>query len=112
MKLTEEQYNKIQEYEKDFHHALYENYFRIINRKLLVDYAAIYKRVFNRDSKILNGCSRCILQDIKLLAKAYFDDKEEKSKQETLETTNIEVKNEEIKPKKAQTTKKTVNKKK
>lgn len=77
MKLSIEDYNKIAEYDKDFSHALNENYFRIVNRNLLKDYAEIYKRVFNRDSKILNGCNRCVLQDIKLLAKVYFDDKKE-----------------------------------
>lgn len=77
MKLSLEDYNKINEYENEFSHALNEGYFRIVNRNLLVEYAAIYKRVFNRDSKILNGCSRCVLQDIKLLAKTYFDDKKE-----------------------------------
>lgn len=90
MKLTEEQYNTIQEYEKDFHHALYEGYFRIVNRKLLTDYAAIYKSVFNKDSKILNGCSRCILADIKTLAKVYFDDKTEKEAQNTAPIDLIE----------------------
>lgn len=77
MKLSIEDYNKIAEYDKDFSHAINENYFRIVNRNLLKDYAEIYKRMFNRDSKILNGCSRCILQDIKALAKVYFDDKKE-----------------------------------
>ena len=77
MKLSIEDYNKIAEYEKEFSHAYNENYFRIVNRNLLKDYAEIYKRVFGRDSKILNGCNRCILADIKLLAKAYFDDKNE-----------------------------------
>lgn len=77
MKLSIEDYNKIAEYDKDFSHAINENYFRIVNRNLLKNYAEIYKRVFNRDSKILNGCNRCVLQDIKLLAKVYFDDKKE-----------------------------------
>lgn len=81
MKLTEEQYNLIAEYEKDFSHAINDGYFRIVNRKLLTDYAAIYKSVFKKDSKILNGCSRCVLADIKTLAKVYFDDKAEKEAQ-------------------------------
>ena len=83
MKLTEEQYNLIAEYEKDFSHAINDGYFRIVNRKLLTDYAAIYKSVFKKDSKILNGCSRCVLADIKTLAKVYFDDKAEKEAQNT-----------------------------
>ena len=77
MKLTKEQFDCIKEYETDFSHALNDGYFRIVNRKLLADYAEIYKSVFKKDSKILNGCNRCVLQDIKLLAKTYFDDKKE-----------------------------------
>lgn len=80
MKLTLEDYNLIAEYEADFSHAANEGYFRIVNRNLLKNYAEIYKRTFNRDSKILNGCSRCILQDIKQLATIYFQDKKELTK--------------------------------
>lgn len=90
MRLNLEDYKKISEYEKDFSHSINEGYFRIVNRSLLKDYADIYKRTFNRDSKILNGCSRCILQDIKQLAKAYFDDKKEmenNTADETVEET-------------------------
>lgn len=77
MKLNTEDYNTIAQYETEFAHSVNENYFRIVNRNLLKNYADIYKRVFNRDSKILNGCSRCILQDIKALATIYFQDKKE-----------------------------------
>lgn len=93
MKLNIEDYNLIAEYEADFGHAVNEGYFRIVNRNLLKNYADIYKRVFNRDSKILNGCSRCILQDIKSLATIYFQDKKEmenEAKKEAVETPKEE----------------------
>lgn len=77
MKLTQEEYNKLQEIDSELGHAINDSYFRVVNRKMLQDYAAIYKRVFGRDSKILNGCSRCILNNIKELAKVYFEDKAE-----------------------------------
>lgn len=80
MKLNIEDYNFIAEYETEFGHAVNDNYFRIVNRNLLRVCADIYKRVFNRDSKILNGCNRCVLQDIKALATVYFQDKEEMTK--------------------------------
>lgn len=115
MKLSIEDYNKIAEYDKDFSHAINENYFRIVNRNLLKDYAEIYKRVFNRDSKILNGCNRCVLQDIKTLAKVYFDDKKEM----TAKINEIVEENEQETPKMSKytygekkTAKKTTNKKK
>lgn len=80
MKLSIEDYNLIAEQETEFSHALNQNYFRIANRKMLQDYAAIYKRTFNKDSKILNGCNRCVLADIKALATVYFQDKEDMTK--------------------------------
>lgn len=80
MKLNIEDYNFIAEYETEFGHAVNDSYFRIVNRNLLRVCADIYKRVFNRDSKILNGCNRCVLQDIKALATVYFQDKAEMTK--------------------------------
>ena len=80
MKLNIEDYNFIAEYETEFGHAVNDSYFRIVNRNLLRVCADIYKRVFNRDSKILNGCNRCVLQDIKALATVYFQDKAEMAK--------------------------------
>ena len=80
MKLSIEDFNLIAEQETEFSHALNQNYFRIANRKMLQDYAAIYKRTFNKDSKILNGCNRCVLADIKALATVYFQDKEDMTK--------------------------------
>ena len=77
MKLSKEDFNYIKESESDFSHALNENYFRIVNRSMLKNYADIYKRTFKRDSKILNGCNRCILMDIRQLANVYFLDKKE-----------------------------------
>lgn len=114
MRLNLEDYKKISEYEKDFSHSINEGYFRIVNRSLLKDYADIYKRTFNRDSKILNGCSRCILQDIKQLAKTYFDDKKEyEAQNKAVETSNEEnVTETQPKDKKAQATKKTAKNKK
>lgn len=94
MKLSIEDYNLIAEQEKEFSHALNESYFRIANRKMLQDYAAIYKRTFNKDSKILNGCNRCVLADIKQLATVYFKDKDEMAKNKgVLNNSDANVKN-------------------
>lgn len=94
MKLSIEDYNLIAEQEKEFSHALNESYFRIANRKMLQDYAAIYKRTFNKDSKILNGCNRCVLADIKQLATVYFQDKDEMAQNKgVLNNSDANVKN-------------------
>lgn len=90
MRLTTEDFNSIKEYEQYFSHAINEGYFRIINRGLLKVYAEIYKRVFNKDSKILNGCSLCVLNNIKELAAVYFQDKKElETKAKTAEKQTV-----------------------
>lgn len=117
MKLNTEDYNFINQYEKEFGHAVNESYFRIVNRSILRECAEIYKRVFNKDSKILNGCNRCVLADIKTLATIYFKDKAEKEAIEAKETPAIELiqpecATTETKTEKAATKKKTASKNK
>lgn len=77
MKLTIEEFNTLNEIEDELNHSVKENYFRIVNRPMLAEYAKIYKRVFRRDSKIVGGCGHCVLQDMRQLAYVYFDDKKE-----------------------------------
>ena len=92
MKLSIEDFNLIAEQEIEFAHSIKENYFRIANRRMLQDYAAIYKRTFKKESKILNGCNRCVLADIKQLATVYFQDKEsmKKSTEEAIEEKPVD----------------------
>lgn len=77
MKLTQDEFNKLSEIETELTHAVKENYFRIVYRPMLSEYAKIYKRVFRRDSKIVGGCNHCVLNDMRQLAYVYFDDKKE-----------------------------------
>lgn len=82
MTLNEEQYKYLEELEIHLHHALYEGYCRIINRDVLKVMDSIYQDIFKSKSKMLDGCSRCILYDIKKLADIYFKDKKEKESEE------------------------------
>lgn len=77
MKLTQDEFNKLSEIETELTHAVKENYFRIVYRPMLAEYAKIYKRVFRKDSKIIGGCNHCVLNDMRQLAYVYFDDKKE-----------------------------------
>lgn len=118
MTLNEKQYEYLEQVEDHLKHAVNDNYFRIVNRNMLLEFHNIYKDIFKSDSKILNGCSRCILADIKQLATVYFKDKEEKNSIKSIEEPieePVEVPVEEEAPKKAtkaSTTKKTANKNK
>lgn len=85
MTLNEKQYEYLEQVEDHLKHAVNENYFRIVNRNMLLEFHNIYKDIFKSDSKILNGCSRCILADIKRLATVYFKDKEEKNSIKSIE---------------------------
>lgn len=114
MTFNEKQYEYLQTMDDSLGHAVNDNYFRVVNRKMLAELAQIYVDAFGGTTKILNGCSKCILADIKRLGKAYFEDKKARKAEKKLIET-IEPVEQPINPKranKASTTKKTANKNK
>ena len=112
MTFNDEQYKYLEQLEESLGHAVNDNYFRVVNRQMLAELAKIYVDVFGGTTKILNGCSKCILTDIKRLGKAYFEDKKVKNKPKKAENEQIEAiepKEQPINPKR---TKKTATTKK
>jgi len=90
MNFKDEQYKYLEQLEESLGHAVNDNYFRVVNRQMLSELAKIYVDVFGGTTKILNGCSKCILADIKRLGKAYFEDKKAKNKPKKVENEPIE----------------------
>lgn len=101
MTFNDEQYKYLEQLEESLGHAVNDNYFRVVNRQMLSELAKIYVDVFGGSTKILNGCSKCILTDIKRLGKAYFEDKKAKNKPKKVENEPVETKTELETPKKA-----------
>lgn len=77
MTLSKEEYEYLSAFDYQFHTALANNYTRIDVRGVLAKMAEIYERVFKTKSKMVGGCNKCVLTDIKRLARVYFEDKAE-----------------------------------
>lgn len=91
MNLTEEIYNRLTKYRKNLYSACYLDYVRLSSLQDKEELASIFKTIFNKDSGILSGCSRCILRDTKAMGELYFKDekikKEEEKKNKEKENT-------------------------
>ena len=77
MNYTQEDYEYMGKFEYHLNTAINNNYCRIDSKVTLKAFADIYKRTLNKDSKLVTGCSHCVLKDIKTLANLYFSDKAE-----------------------------------
>ena len=75
MTLTKEEYEYLSAFDYQLHTAVERNYTRIDVRGVLAKMAEIYERVFKSKSKMVGGCNKCVLTDIKRLARVYFEDK-------------------------------------
>lgn len=71
--MNQEDYEFLKNFEYHLGTALNSNYCRLDAKNTLSQIAAIYERTFSTKSKIIGGCNRCALNDIKRLARAYFD---------------------------------------
>jgi hypothetical protein len=91
---TKEQFETLQKYEGQLYNALNLNYARVGEPNMIADLNRISKEVSNIE--IIGGCSHCLMNHLKRLAKPYFEQKKtmekaaelEKAKQEKNKTTN------------------------
>lgn len=93
-------YDKLVEYEHPLGTAYKANYVRALSTKALIDLDNIYQEMFNQKSRIRNGCGHCVLQDLRVMGKEYFDYKEnlEQVENET-EPVDVTISESEDKPK-------------
>lgn len=73
-------YDKLVEYEHPLGTAYKANYVRALSSKALIDLDNLYQEMFNQKSRIRNGCGHCVLQDLRVMGKEYFDYKEQLEK--------------------------------
>lgn len=78
MNYTDKEFEKLTEFRDNLYAAKYCGYVRFGSREQKERLAAIYESHFGKKSGILNGCSRCLLNDTKALAELYFKDVKEK----------------------------------
>lgn len=75
-----EYFEYLKNYENNLFTALKLDYSRNLPTSVLQKMSEIFKAIFNKESGLLNGCSRCALRDLKSLASAYFEAKESMEK--------------------------------
>ena len=78
--INKEIYDKLVEYEHPLGTAYKANYVRALSSKALIDLDNLYQEMFNQKSRIRNGCGHCVLQDLRVMGKEYFDYKEQLEK--------------------------------
>lgn len=78
MNYTDKEFEKLTEFKDNLYAAKYCGYVRFGSREQKERLAAIYESHFGKKSGILNGCSRCLLNDTKALAELYFKDVKER----------------------------------
>ena len=80
---TKEQFETLQKYEGQLYNALNLNYARVGEPNMIADLNRISKEVSNIE--IIGGCSHCLMNHLKRLAKPYFEQKKTMEKAAELE---------------------------
>jgi hypothetical protein len=95
--MTDEQYIELTEYETQLSSAAYGNFVRFVTLERKKRLSQLYSEIFNKKSKMLNGCGTCALREMKELGLLYFAEKEAREirDREGLEQ-NEETKTEEV----------------
>lgn len=95
MYYTKEQFETLQKYEGQLYNALNLNYARVGEPNMIADLNRVSKEVSNIE--IIGGCSHCLMNHLKRLAKPYFEQKklmeEEAKKEVKKENKNTNTKN-------------------
>lgn len=80
--MTEEIYIKLKDYENLFYTATQRNYvmFGTLERKR--ELSVLYTEIFNKKSKMLNGCGTCALREVKEIANEYYKVQKEQEPKE------------------------------
>ena len=74
--MTDEQYIELTENESQLRSAAYGNFVRFVTIEKMRKLSQLYSDIFNKKSKMLNGCGTCALREMKELGLLYFSEKE------------------------------------
>lgn len=80
--MTKEQYIELSEYETQLRSATYSNFVRFITLDRKQKLSDLYSVIFNKKSKMMNGCGTCALREMKELGQLYFKEKEIRDRKE------------------------------
>ena len=71
--MTQEQYEQLKKYEQQLTTAYKLDYLRNLGQTAVNDLDLIYQGLFGHASKLKSGCPACVMQEVKKLAKEYFE---------------------------------------
>lgn len=71
--MTQEIFERLKPYEEKLYTAYYCQFVRLTEPNAKKELAKIYKEYTGEEGNIMNGCTRCVLNGIRLLAKPYFE---------------------------------------
>ena len=80
MKLTDEEYEYLKEYEPRFHQAVRADYVSAPNPSAIREMHRIWCRIIGRKEILRESCYHCVLTLVKEVGKVFFDDKREKER--------------------------------
>lgn len=86
--ITKEQHDRLSKYNQQLDTAYHLNYLRNLGREAVNELDIIYQEIFNQPSKLKSGCSACVMQETKRLAKEYFSYVEPKEEEKPQDTDN------------------------
>lgn len=71
--MTQEQFNKLTKYRDNLYTATNLDYVRVQSAEDKKALHNLYKEIFDKDSGIIGGCTRCLIRDLKAIGKVYFE---------------------------------------
>ena len=87
--MTQEQYNRLQPFERHLLTATKANYVTAVYRKTAAELIGVYNEIF-KTKKTVTTCNACILEVCRKLGKLYFEFQTEKSTPTEPNTTEAE----------------------
>lgn len=113
--MTQEQFEKLKQYENHLYTAKNCDYVRGLTAQTVKELSDLYEEIISKNNNgFKSGCSRCRLRSLKDLARVYYQYQEAQAKEQEEQAQEPEVKVEEVKeepapapePKPKKTTKK------
>ena len=80
MRLTDEEYEYLKEYEYRFTQAVRADYVSVPNPSAIKEMHRIWCRIIGRQERLRESCYHCVLTLVKEVGKVFFDDKREKER--------------------------------
>lgn len=90
--MNEEIFNILKKYEPQFTTIRQSNFCRIPGRRALEELNDAYIQLFNSQSRLLNGCSNCIMDGLRRLANEYFNEVQRQSEPKPVSNSESTVK--------------------